>query len=212
MIQYFGMNKKIVQLLALFVLLVVLPAGSWFYLKKGLEYRLEATHELGQFGALPAEPMAGLDGVSVSVNQFSKGVVIVSRVEAAIPAVYNRILEELGKVHTQFDARQDVFFLLAAPARDSAQLLHDIAQYALNDPGQVFLLRSPAKESPDFGFSAAGADPQAAWVALADTSGQIRQYYDFRDGGRVKRLVEHITMLMPVIEREQAILKRDKEK
>lgn len=205
------MNRNIIQLLTLFTLLVILPAGSWYYLRKGLDYRLEATHELEKLGTLPEDSFQGFDGSTPSRRQFASGVVIVSRVETANKSGFNRVLQELGKVHTQFDARQDVFFVIAAPDADSAQFMQAAQQNDLDDPAQVFLIKSSSADAPDFGFSRAGFERSSALVALADTSGQIRQYYDFNDGSRVKRLVEHITMLMPVIEREQAALKRQKE-
>ncbi|MFM8362211.1 MAG: hypothetical protein ACKOA4_05895, partial [Haliscomenobacter sp.] len=100
------------------------------------------------------------------------------------------------------------FLLLTAPA-DSASLAELLKVHKLDDPEQVFL--TPRDLAPDFGFKEVDQSGSSAFVAVLDTAGQVRQYYDFRDGSRVKRLVEHLTILKPIIDREQAVLKREKE-
>jgi hypothetical protein len=50
-------------------------------------------------------------------------------------------------------------------------------------------------------------------VALADTSGMIRQFYDLEDGKQFVRLIEHIAMMRPQEEdeREEAVFQRERE-
>jgi hypothetical protein len=99
--------------------------------------------------------------------------------------------------------------LLLTVQQDSSSLATLLKAHDLDDSEQVFLANRT--HAPDFGFKEVDKTESSAFVAVLDTAGQIRQYYDFRDGSRVKRLVEHITILKPIIDREQAVLKREKE-
>lgn len=206
------MLKKSLQFVALFLMLIVLPAGSWYYLSKGMDYRLEAKSELGDFGKRPPLPYTTLEGSLVSQTDLSDGVFIVAELDQPGQKNTLQVAQELGKIHTQFDARKDIFFLILAHPADSAALQKLLKKHKLIDPGQVFTIQKDALDKPGFNFAQVDSEKSGAYIAITDTAGQIRQYYDFRDGSRVKRLVEHITILMPVIEREQAILKREKEK
>ena len=56
------MKRPLVQYLALALLLVGLPAISWYYLDKGFKYRMETLGELGELGRFPSGPYERLNG------------------------------------------------------------------------------------------------------------------------------------------------------
>ncbi len=202
------MLKKSVQLLALFLLLVALPAGSWYYLSRGMDYRRTAIRELENLRAMSPLTVYTLKGDTIGEQIFGRAATVVGELDLQ-KKDSERAVAELGKIHAQFDARKDVLFLLLAAPADSASLAELLKVHKLDDPEQVFL--TPRDLAPDFGFKEVDKSGSSAFVAVLDTAGQVRQYYDFRDGSRVKRLVEHLTILKPIIDREQAVLKREKE-
>ena len=202
------MLKKTLQFLALFLLLVVLPAGSWYYLSRGMDYRRTAIQELKPLRAMSPLSIYTLEGDTLDARTFGNAATIVAEVDLQKEGS-GRMLTELGKIHTQFDARKDVLFLLLTLRQDSTSRAAFLKEHKLDDPGQVFL--ADPGSAPDFGFKEVDKTESSTFVAVLDTAGQVRQYYDFRDGSRVKRLVEHITILKPIIDREQAVLKREKE-
>jgi hypothetical protein len=202
------MLKKTLQFLALFLLLVVLPAGSWYYLSRGMDYRRTAIRELENLRAMFPLSVRTFEGDTIGEQTLGTAATIVAEVDLQKESS-KRMVGELGKIHTQFDARKDVLFLLLMAQQDSSSLATLLKAHDLDDPGQVFLAHRD--HAPDFGFRELDKTGSSAFVAVLDTAGQVRQYYDFRDGSRVKRLVEHITILKPIIDREQAVLKREKE-
>jgi hypothetical protein len=202
------MLKKILQFLALFLLLVVLPAGSWYYLSRGMEYRRTAIRELTAMRAMSPLTVHTLKGDTIDEQVFNSAATIVGELNLQKESS-GRVATELGKIHEQFDARKDVLFLLLVTQADSSSLSTLLKEHKLDDPDQVFL--ADRDHAPDFGFREVDKAGSSAFVAVLDTVGQVRQYYDFRDGSRVKRLVEHITILKPIIDREQAVLKRENE-
>lgn len=206
------MKRPLVQYLALALLLVGLPAISWYYLDKGFKYRMETLGELGELGRFPSGPYERLNGTLLEEAALEGKVLVIHRFATPLVAADEQVALELGKIHHQFDERPDVRFLLFSEPADSAALLPLLEKNRLTDPAQVDLLRPVFQGNPPFSFAGDPKQPSDSWVALADTSGLVRQYYDFRDGNRIRRLVEHVATLMPVMERNKPVLKREKEK
>ncbi|MBK6947593.1 MAG: hypothetical protein IPH16_05480 [Haliscomenobacter sp.] len=206
------MKRPLLQYFALALLLVGLPALSWYYLDKGFKYRLETLDELGEFGSFPSGPYEQLGGDLLEEAALDGKVLVLHRFASPLNAASEQVALELGKIHQQFDERPDVRFLLFSDAADSAALLPLLEKNRLTDPAQVDLLRPAFQGNQPFSFVRDAKSSSASWVVLADTSGVIRQYYDFTDGNRIRRLVEHIATLMPVVERAKPVLKREKEK
>ncbi len=206
------MKRPLLQYLALALLLVGLPALSWYYLDKGFKYRLETLGELGEFEKIPSGPYQTMEGASMEEAFLDGSVLVIHRFASPASPESEKVALELGKIHQQFDERPDVRFLLFSSPSDSSGLLLLLEKNRLIDPAQVVLVRPDFRDNQSISFAKDPGSSSDPWVILADTSGLIRQYYDFRDGSRVKRLVEHIASLMPVVERDKPVLKREREK
>lgn len=203
------MKRNIINVIGLFFLLVVLPAMSWVYLSKGLSYQKAKRAELREYGKMPPFPYILLNGDSIGALELKGRLLMVFDAVDGVDASTEVVFQELEKIHRQFDERKDVIFLLQAAQKDSMLLEQLLKRYKLADPGQVYTVAG----RPGAGFVKGTKDGRnAGLVAIADSSGVIRQYYDFLDGNRVRRSVEHIAMLMPFRDREEAVLKREKEK
>lgn len=202
-------KAKIIQGLGLLLFLVVLPGGSWYYLKSGLDYRRAVLKDLSDYGPVPGATFASQNSELVAALP---GKVLVS---AFVPDANSSAADQQGallkKLHDQFDEREEVLFLahLADSTSGFAQ------KYQLTDTAQCFfvlhsredLLAAAEKEYK----LPTGADP-ASWIVLSDIQGNMRRQYDVSQPEEVKRLVEHIAMLMPVAKREKVMVRRDAEK
>lgn len=202
------MKRNIITSIGLFFLLVVLPAMSWVYLSQGLSYQKAKRAELRAFGKIPPFPYQLLNGDSIGEAELGGKLLMVFNISRKEAGSTETVLEELEKIHRQFDDRKDVIFLLQADKQDSLFVEQLLARIKLTDPGQVYTIVQAAGDSNRFGTG----DAAAAQVAIADSAGVIRQYYDFLDGNRVRRSVEHIAMLMPFRDRDEAVLQREREK
>lgn len=205
-----SMKGKIINYIGLFMLLVVLPGMSWVYLSSGLSYQKAKRAELQRYGTVPAFPYVLMNGDTIGASELGGKLLLAFDPAAGPDAGADVALRELEKIHRQFDERRDVIFLCLGDPADSAALATLMEKYSLEDPGQVYTVVRPGTPNGDFGIRARGGD--AATVAVADSAGIIRQYYDFRDGNRVRRSVEHIAILMPFRDRDEAVLRREKEK
>lgn len=202
------MKRNIITSIGLFFLLVVLPAMSWVYLSQGLSYQKAKRAELKELGEIPPFPYQLLNGDSIGEAELGGKLLMVFNISAKEPNSTEFILKELEKIHRQFNDRKDVIFLLQADKQDSLFLEQLLTRIKLSDPGQVYTIVQTAGDNKRFGAEGSSTGQ----VVIADSSGVIRQYYDFLDGNRVRRSVEHIAMLMPFRDRDEAVLQREREK
>ena len=204
------MSRKIINYIGLFMLLVVLPGMSWVYLSSGLAYQKAKRAELQRLGSVPAFPYLLMNGDTIGADELGGKLLLAFDFADQPDSGAAVAFRELEKIHRQFDERKDVIFLLLGSPSDSAALADWMDKYSLEDPGQVYAVVRPGSANGDFGIGANGA--RTSTVAVADSAGIIRQYYDFRVGNRVRRSVEHIAILMPFRDRDEAVLRREKEK
>jgi len=213
----FGL-RNILQMLALLLFLVVLPLGSWIYLRNGLDYRLEALEELRDYGSIaPFElPTYKQDTVAPAILQGK--LVVASFLDFSDEALTRRTGEYLNKLHEQFDERPDLLFLqhvLDDPGGERIQAFE--LEHRLNDQDQCLFLVDPsgdmeARVRIAYRFSEAPAAPIPAQLVLADTTLTIRHYYDLRNEAEIKRMVEHIAIILPRVEERDLVFKRETEK
>jgi hypothetical protein len=199
--------KKGLQTAALFLMLLGLPALSWYYLKKGETYQVAMRAELKDYGKLPKFTLPQLllpD--TLHSDQLQNQVIVAKAISAAELAEPKALLFALGSLHTQFNERSDVSFLLHSSSQDSATLSQFLRQNKLLDPEQILITSSPKELIQAYDF------PEAGMMAIIDTSGSIRRYYQYQEGAEVRRLTEHIAVLMHRDKKNRPYLKREKEK
>jgi len=200
--------KKWIQPLVLFAMLIVMPALSWYYLKKGEQYQVKMRAELKDYGKLPSFTLPKLlDTNSINLaTDLSNKVVIAKVVDANELEPGDDLRFALGSLHTQFDERNDILFLLHTAIQDSARVGAFLRQNKMSDPTQVVVTGSDSKLVQAYRF------PKPGMMAIVDTLGVIRRYYNYRDGNEVRRLTEHVTVLMHRDKNNDPYLNREKEK
>jgi hypothetical protein len=200
--------KKWLQTIALLMMLIVMPALSWYYLKKGENYQVKMRAELKDYGKLPSFILPKLldtNSINLATDLINK-VVIAKVVDANELEPGDDLRFALGSLHTQFDERNDIIFLLHTTIKDTARVGAFLRQNKMSDPSQVVVTGSDPKLVQSYHF------PKPGVMAIVDTLGVIRRYYNYRDGNEVRRLTEHVTVLMHRDKNNDPYLNREKEK
>ena len=211
--------RRILQALALLLFLVVLPLGSWFYLRNGLDYRKKALEELGEHGTIPPFELPTYKRDTLSREQLEGKLVVASFIDFSDEEQTRRTGAYLNKLHEQFDERPDLLFLqhvLNVPGTDR---IHSFElQHRLNDQDQCLFLISEGGDMEKrvrrlYSMPVTdAAAPLNTQLVLADTTLTIRRYYDLREEQQIKRMVEHIAIILPRIEEKDLVFQREIEK
>ena len=170
------MNKtgvsKFIQISGLLLLLVVLPLVSWYYLSQGYDYQLKARSELKNYGKWSVLG-SGLDtmGYTIVFAQLDEN--------AANDSKFNEILNRLVN---QFGERPDFFIgLLDGDKVESSLIINDSSKVIFFDLDKFntdeVLLRNK--------------------FYLADRTGTLRNNYNINQVDEIKRMVEHIALILP---------------
>lgn len=204
-------RSNVLQYLLLLLILVVLPAGSYWYLQRGISYRRAALAQLDNLGRLTeptVQPTYGILPDTLAGNMVVIG--WLNPQETQTTAAYGHALQRL---HQQFDSNQVVYFLTLLTQPDSAWTANFLREYQLEDPRQVAV----AAMLPDFAAwrnqlnwpDPTGKMPQ---LALVTDSLRIRAYYDAGNERAMQDLVTHLAMFMPKKKERELIFRREKEK
>lgn len=197
--------RKVLQIAALFLLLVGLPAGSWYYLQKGLDYRLETMGQLtdhGDFKLFTAE----------SSDEESKAVRLINFLST------NKTQREeqgvlLSKLYEQFDKRDDFQLITFWDSSAFNGLDAFKTSYGLEEEPQCTFEPLGQAEWASFvqTYKKEAATP-GQHMALVDLEGNIRSFYVQSEQKEVRSLVEHIALLLPMKKQDKPELRREIEK
>ena len=198
--------RKAFQFAALFLLLVGLPAGSWYYLQKGLDYRLETMGQLtdhGDFKLLTSSTADGDSKASVKVINFL----------AVDPAERDQQGLLLSKLYEQFDKREDFQLVSFWDSTTFRGLDEFRTKFGLEEEPQCTFQPLAGASWDQFiqTYEKDSAVP-AEYMALVDINGNIRNFYTQREEEKVKDLVEHIALLLPMKKQDKPELRREIEK
>lgn len=194
--------------------LIGLPLGSYYYLKRGYNYRLAALQALdNDFGKLPEFTIVGPEGEAISSSALNGGLVVVNFFPEGDENLKAKLGDYLYRLHDQFDDRNEVAFV--THLRDSAQAEAFLQKYELTDKEQCFFVPGgkdfPAKYAHE-GLPDWKGQTIYPYFLLADSSLTIRNFYDMRQDTSIKRLVEHMAMIIPRKPERDIIFKRETEK
>ncbi len=229
--------NNIIQFLGLILMLVVFPAGSWFYLQSGLDYQRGARAELRDYGQLKDFQFTNQKGKTFNADELKGKISVVALVPETEPEQFN-IINNVNKLNLQFQKRKEIQFLLHLFSKEKLDPIalksfaekHDITDdfhcKILNGaPEEIQTIfrtyyKWPTKSNVEDlaeTWQVDGSFPiektnEYPYFVLLDTLGTIRNYYDARNGTAIKRLVEHLAIIMPKEKEEKAYLKRETEK
>ena len=202
-----SLQRKIVIYGVLFLLLVALPLGSWFYLKGGMTWRKEAFSELQDYGKIRKASIIYADGTK---ENLLAGKVCVVHFFGANPDLtpQNQHILDTGerlfnlygyKSGNQFDDFRMVMISQGGTAefKTHAQTLPSAEYVNWVWTGGLGSWSTILFNAYDLYCQQNGVSPSTHYYALSDTSGTIRRFYNALDEKEVGRMVEQIALLLP---------------
>jgi len=231
-------NYSKIQLFAVLVIMIIFPLLSWFYLKQGLDYQRSTRSELVNYGKLAPFGLSNLKGQEFNLDSLKSQMAVISFI-GENDSDNKTMLKMQQQLHDQFGKSNNLHFLAIPLLKNKAtfQYLGDLAnEYNLTDPiqhhflsGKILAIRNwlgtEIKVPKEKVAKEEGGTP--LWIlekdhsneitdypyfVLVDTSMNIRNYYNYKNYDEVKRMVEHIAIILPQPKQRDAIIQREKEK
>jgi len=206
--------KSIFNTLVVVFLLIGLPAVSYYYLSTGYTYRKEAIKTQGDFGKMP--DLSDLTAVQGKLPETSRGAMtVVGWLDPAKPVAVRQYGEMLDSLYQQFENSPNLYFATIIKADDPTLAATQFAdRYHLPEVEMLSFLAADGgqfnKSARDFKLptSLPGEDPI---VALVDSSMTIVKHYNLQERNQTIGLVNLISLIIPLPERPDLVLKRDNE-
>jgi hypothetical protein len=211
-------NRKrgIVQIAGLFLLLVALPLGSWYYLQTGLNYRLQAREELQPIADMPSINLANYDGQRFTKDTFQTRLLVGHFFSETHK---DKFLPLLARIYDQFDERKEVLFLSMSTDTSldmksrAASMLDD---HMLVDKDQVYFTVDTKSrqlaENIKMPFDQYGMSLENNSLLFFADSATVKYVYDFTRPEEVKMLIKHLTLNLHPDEEQDIIFERETEK
>lgn len=211
-------NKSWVQIVGFLLFIVVIPLGSYYYLKKGYDYRKEAMKNMQNFGPLPEMDFTTIDGRRVVADSLQGRMVIASAISLQHEDQAKQFGELMVKLYDQFEETNRLVLMAFGtdPRHDADGPLATFAsEYNLNDKPLMYWI--PADSSgmsaviDQLYFPAETAEGYP-YFALCDTSLTVQNHYDIKDDMAIREMVTHTAMFLPLKPRKRVMFKRETEK
>lgn len=201
------LKRKVFIAAILFLILVVLPMGSWFYLRGGLNWRKQAQAELQDYGAIRSSTVIYPDGTKEDLLEKKVCVIHFFGANPDLTGENRKILDTGERLFTQFGykpgAQQDDFRIVmiaqggTAEFKTHAQTLPSAEFANWVWTGGLGSWSTIIFNAYELYCQRNGVKPVTHYYALADQEGRIRCFYNALDEKEVGRMVEHIALLLP---------------
>lgn len=180
---------RVVRIILIVMVLVGFPALSWVYLNSGLRWRVNAQEETASKETLGNFTLIAQNGDTITTKDIFGKYSVVAMPDDSISSKY------LSLVHTQFHVREDYQTLYLLPSGKSAIASSDSTWTQVQCISGCDGLMSALYHD---GFSA----------AIIDDSLQVRGRYHLSSVEDMRKLVEHLAVVLPIEKRERIELKR----
>ena len=195
--------RRVINIGAVLLLLLVLPLGSYIYLKKGFDKRVDLIGSLDSLGKY-----SQLDGFQDVYTLVDSVVVIATFANVESQQLVHRNVKRL---HKQFKSNEGVHYLIHLVQND------DMDYYAFNQLDsieQIHVLRLSERTHPMAvakGFHMDVDNPYDQ-ICLVDRNGIVRVHTSMTDSVNMKTFVKQLGVLLPKRKRKKIDLKREIEK
>ena len=180
-------------LLSAFLILVlfILPAGSWYYLKKGADFRIAHIKDMESKGDFN---LSKINGITEAQKDSLAGKTIIASVNETIS---KEVDNQIKTLVDQFGERTDFKMIrVHNPEGEEGFQEHTTLKH---------LWEATQSAPENFGLN---SEVEKPYWALIDNKGQIRNFYAQSD---FEKLVVQTAMILPIEKRKKIDLKRDKE-
>ncbi len=191
------------QVLVISLFLVVLPLATFFVQRRGAAEGKELYKDLkNNMGLMPIQ----FNATNYSNEHFDASILRGQTLVASWASSQSReaVLAVMQKINSipQFHEEVDnLNFLTFDTSKDSTFFKNYYANLTRNEREKWFLLRGGNDVQQNIKL------PNDFSIALIDTAGIIRRFYDIREANERKMLIEHIS-IMP-LKKKQSIEKKD---
>ncbi|MGB3801372.1 MAG: hypothetical protein WA952_16260 [Lewinella sp.] len=210
-------RKQIFSSFIVVILLVGFPAVSFIYLKQGADYRRSALAEREDLGPMP--DLSSLTAVRGSLPNNLRGAMTVvgwlDPTKADGTRLYGQTLDSLFQ---QFKDSPNLYFTTLVLAQNPEQAVDDFAaDYNLPPDDMISFLQADERafaetaeafKLPLGQYDSPGIQPV---VALVDSSLTVVKHYDLARRDQTIGLVQLISLIIPLPEKQEIILDRGKE-
>ena len=203
---------KLLQFLLLGFFIIAAPAISWYYLKSGFNYQKTAMGELRSYGTYPGFSLKTHKGHTLTQDSLANRIVVTG-ILTNDEKQNDVILEKMAIFHEQFDDRNDILFIaMNIGDNDQSSRIKDknFADYpqcmvlASNELALSKVFKIPTGKTQVEGVDSLLLNPMPnpipgnyPFLILSDTQRVVRNYYNINSGEEMKRLIEHLALLMP---------------
>ncbi len=228
------MARKL-RVLGILTILIIFPLMSWYYLKTGYNYQMDSRAELKDYGKLPnfawstADSDYTIDSLENKMSVLSfigedkKNTEVILDVIQKLniqfgdnsnlkiltfPLLAQRTgIGDLVKIQTERKINPFQHKIIQAPEEGLKNWLGGQIKYPIewkeieNDAPDVILEKKTANQINEYPF-----------FVLVDNKNTIRNFYHIDNVDEVKRMVEHIALLLPRDVRPGIEFEREKEK
>ncbi len=193
-------SKSRFVLITAFLLLVlfILPAGSWYYLRKGADYRIGHIKDMVPKGDFAQSNIVGITKEHMD-SLYSKTILVgVSNGEQS--PLIDSMNRQVEMIVDQFGDRKDLKVIRFISNESGGG---DFAES--NHMEHVWIAHQSNESIMNCGVK---SELNTPYWSLIDYKGQIRNYYSIED---FEKLIVQSAMILPVAKRKKIDLKRDKE-
>ena len=210
-------KKQILSSLVLLMLLVGFPAVSFIYLKQGADYRRAALAEREDYGKMPdlnaLTPIRGQLPADLHGAMTVVGWLDPTKEEGS--RIYGQTLDSL---YRQFEDSPNLYFTTVVLAKDPRVAVDSfVKHYRLPEDRMISFLRADerdfARTAENFSLPLGAYDSPGIQpvVALVDSSLTVVKHYDLARRDQKLGLVQLISLIIPLPDKQEIILDRGKE-
>jgi len=193
-------SKSRFVLISAFLLLVlfILPAGSWYYLKKGADYRMEHIKDMTSKGDFVQSNIIGI--TKENIDSLRSKTILLGISNGEQSPMIDTMNSQVELLVDQFGDRDDMKIIrfISDESGGGAFTESNVIEH-------VWIANQSAESIKNCGVKSEMNKP---FWSLVDYKGQIRNYYSIDD---FEKLVVQSAMILPIEQRKKIDLKRDKE-
>ncbi len=211
-------NKSWIQIAVFLLFIILIPLGSYYYLKRGYDYRKEAIQQMKDIGPLPSIDFKTIDGRNIVKDSLKGRMIIVNVISLKDEELAEEFGETMSKLYDQFEETGRLVMMAFGedPEHDGAVALRQFAQkFALADKPLMYWiaadsngLAQPAEQL----YLPENGQPRLSYFALCDTSQVVRNHYTVMEEAAIREMVAHTAMFLPPKPRKRVMFKRETEK
>lgn len=210
-------TKRILKFGVVVIVLFAMPLVSFIYLSGGEDYRRQAIEQMGDFGKMP--DLSTLPVIEGKLPKSTRGAMTVigwlDPTKEAGTQLYGHMLDSL---YQQFKDSPNLYFTTITLAEDPQRAVETFTTtYNLPRDEMISFLRADERafaqtaeafQLPLGEYDSPGIQPV---VALVDSSLTIVNHYDLARRDEAIGLVQLISLIIPLPEKQDIILDRGKE-